>query len=423
VSSFERVLLKNVGKPDSQSIETYVRSGGYEALKKALKDFTPQAVADEVLKSGLRGRGGAGFPTGRKWGFIPKQPKLPVYLLCNADESEPGTFKDRQIIDNDPHMLIEGIVISCYAIGAHSSYIYIRGEFFDGAKILEKAIAQAYQKGFLGKNILKSGFDLDLHVFRGAGAYICGEETALMESIEGKRGYPRIRPPFPAVQGLFKGPTIINNVETLACVPHIIGRGAGWFASIGTGKSTGPKLYSVSGHVNKPGVYELPIGVPFKELLNEHCGGILGGRNLKAFIPGGSSVPVLTADKVDVRMDFESLAEAGSMLGSGGVIVMNDTVCMVRAAWNLAHFYAHESCGQCTPCREGTFWLEKILDRIENGTGRDGDADLILELCDTIEFNTICPLGDAAVGPARSFTQRFRSEFDYHITHKKCTVG
>jgi NADH-quinone oxidoreductase subunit F len=421
VSDFEKILLKNVSTPNSRHIDTYLGSGGYTALKKAFREFTPATVTEEVKNSGLRGRGGAGFPTGRKWSFIARDAALPVYLLCNADESEPGTFKDIQIITHDPHMLIEGIIIASFAIGSHRAYIYIRGEFFDGARYLEEAVAEAYEKNFLGGNILGSGYDLDLSVFRGAGAYICGEETALMESIEGRRGYPRIRPPFPAVQGLFQGPTIINNVETLSCVPHIINRGAAWFAGIGTPKSTGPKLFSVSGHVNRPGCYELPMGVPLRELLYDYCEGIYGG-SLKAVIPGGSSVPVLTADQVDVGMDFESLQAAGSMLGSGGVIVMNDSVCMVRACHSLSKFYAHESCGQCTPCREGTFWMEQILSRIESGQGKKGDLELLLDICDNISFKTICPLGDAAVAPVESFIRKFREEFEYHIENKRCMV-
>jgi len=411
----EPVLLRARGVPDSRSIATYLAAGGYEGWKKAL-GMGPDAVTKEVLDSELRGRGGAGFPTGRKWSFVPKDHPGPRYLVCNADESEPGTFKDREIIEYDPHQVVEGVAIASFAIKANTAYIYIRGEFVRWAKILEDAIAEARQRGFLGKNIMGSGFDLDIWVHRGAGAYICGEETALLESIEGKRGFPRLKPPFPAVVGVFGKPTVINNVETLACVPHIIVRGAAWFSSIGRPKNTGPKLFGVSGHVNRPGVFELPLGVTFREIIEEHAGGVRGGRKLKAFFPGGSSAPILTADEVDTIADFDACAAAGTMLGSGGVIVFDDTVDMVEVADNVAHFYAHESCGQCTPCREGSDWCMDILDRIVAGHGRPADPDTLLRICRFSSAGmTICPLGDAFALPISSIVNKYRSEFERRI--------
>jgi len=418
--SFEPFLLPNI--PDHEKIDVYKKHGGYTALAKALKDWTPEQIVEETIKSGLRGRGGAGFPAGRKWSFIPKGIDKPVYLCVNADESEPGTFKDRELIVNHTHMLIEGIVITAYAIKCNKAFIYIRGEFAEEARQLEKAIAEAEAAGFLGKNILNSGFDLKITVYRGGGAYICGEETALMTSIEGGKGYPRLKPPFPAVEGLYGCPTIINNVETICNIPHIINNGADWFKSIGTEKSTGSKIFCVSGHVNKPGNYELPMGISLRELLFEHAGGIKNDRNLKAVIPGGSSVPLLTADKIDVKMDYESLVEAGSMLGSAAVIVMDETTCIVHAAMVISRFYRHESCGQCTPCRQGTTWINRILHRIEHGRGKMDDLDLLLDICDNIEGNTICPLGDAAVPMVRTSIKYFRDEYEYHINNKKCLV-
>ncbi|HVT45018.1 MAG TPA: NADH-quinone oxidoreductase subunit NuoF [Thermoanaerobaculia bacterium] len=418
-----KVLTANIDKPDSTSIDTYIDGGGYEALKKALS-MTPVAVTEEVKSSELRGRGGAGFPTGMKWSFVPKNAPKPTYLLCNADESEPGTFKDRLLIERDPHLLLEGMIISAYAIGSCSmAYIYIRGEFHYGATVLEKAMSEARERGFLGTNILGSGFDLDITVHRGAGAYICGEETGLIESLEGKRGQPRVKPPFPAIVGVFGGPTVVNNVETLACVPLIIGRGADWFKSFGIPKNTGPKLYCVSGHVKKPGVYEFPMTINLKELLYEHCGGITDDRPLKAVIPGGASAPMLTPDEIDLPLTFDAVMKAGSMLGSAAIIVMNDSVCIVDAVWRLAKFFAHESCGQCTPCREGTHWMEAILDRIERGEGRQQDADLLLDMADNIGGKSLCALGDAAIGPVISSVKKFRDEFLHHVTHKSCLPG
>ena len=411
----EAVLLRARGVPDSRAIATYLAAGGYEGWKKALA-MAPDAVTREVTDSELRGRGGAGFPTGRKWSFVPKDHPGPRYLVCNADESEPGTFKDREIIEHDPHQVIEGVAIASYAVGAKTAYIYIRGEFVRWARILEEAIEEARRAGFLGKNVLGSGFDLDVWVHRGAGAYICGEETALLESLEGKRGFPRLKPPFPAVVGAFGKPTVVNNVETLACVPHIMTRGAHWFASIGRARNTGPKLFSVSGHVNRPGVYELPLGVTFREIIHEHCGGIRGGRKLKAFFPGGTSAPIMTAAEVDVQADFDACAQAGTMLGSGGVIVLDETVDMVEAAANVAHFYAHESCGQCTPCREGADWCKDVLDRMVEGHARAADPETLLRICRFSSSGmTICPLGDAYALPISSMVNKFREEFDRRI--------
>lgn len=415
-----KVLLKNIDTPKQFEIDTYLKGGGYLALKKAL-GMKPEVVIDEIKKSGLRGRGGAGFPTGVKWGFVPKDPSLPKYLCVNSDESEPGTFKDRVIVEGDPHLLVEGAIIASYAIGAKRAYIYFRGEFFRGIKRVGAAIDEAYKNGYLGKNILGSGFSLDMVTATGAGQYICGEETALLESIEGKRGYPRIRPPFPAVKGLFGSPTIINNVETVSSVPFITLNGAEAWKKFGTDKSSGTKLFSISGHVKKPGVYEVPMGYPLKSLIDEEARGMRNGRGLKAVIPGGSSVPVLTAEEaLKVNLDFESLAQAGSMLGSGGVIVMDESTCMVRALMVLERFYAHESCGQCTPCREGTGWLIKVLSRLEGGKGRAQDLDLILTIADGMLGKTICPLGDAAAMPAQSFVKKFRDEFQFHIDNKRC---
>ncbi len=411
--AFEPILLKNIKLGGALGIESYMSGGGYKAAKKAIA-MDPKAVTKEVKDSGLRGRGGAGFPTGMKWSFVPDNIK-PVYLACNADESEPGTFKDRYIIEKDPHQLIEGIIICCWAIQSNTAFIYIRGEFPYGARVLKNAIQEAKNKGFVGSNIFDSGFDLDIIVVRGAGAYICGEETALLTSIEGSRGYPKLKPPFPAVVGLFKKPTIINNVETLANLPHIINNGAKWHKSFGTEKSPGFKIFCVSGLVNKPGVYELPLGTPLREIIYDHAGGVLNNKKIKAVIPGGSSTPILTEDQLDTAMDYESLQEAGSMLGSGGITVLDESNCMVDAIFNLIRFYHHESCGQCTPCREGTGWLEKIISRIKNGSGLKEDIDLILEICDNMEGKTICPLSDAAVMPTRSYVQRFRHEFEAYI--------
>ncbi|MEA2571306.1 MAG: NADH-quinone oxidoreductase subunit [Acidobacteriota bacterium] len=415
-----KVLTANIDKPNSASIDTY---GDYAAARKALA-MKPEEVINLVKDSELRGRGGAGFPTGMKWSFVPKNAPKPTYLLCNADESEPGTFKDRVIIEQDPHLLLEGMLISAYAIGScPMAYIYIRGEFYFGATVLDKALEEARAKGFLGKNIFGSGFDFDMTVHRGAGAYICGEETGLIESLEGHRGQPRVKPPFPAVVGVFGGPTVVNNVETLACVPLIVKNGAEWFKGFGTPKNTGPKLYCVSGNVKKPGVYEFPMGINLKELIYDHCGGITGDRKLKAVIPGGASAPMLLPDEIDLPLNFDAVMKAGSMLGSAGIIVLDESVCIVDAVWRLAKFFAHESCGQCTPCREGTNWLESILDRLERGEGRPQDADLLLDMSDNIGGKSLCALGDAAIGPVISSVRKFRDEYVYHVTHKSCLPG
>ncbi|MEK6682793.1 MAG: NADH-quinone oxidoreductase subunit NuoF [Nitrospirota bacterium] len=417
------ILLKNINRPNSIEIETYLKDGGYKSLEKALKEYTSKEVVDIVQKSGLRGRGGAGFPTGKKWEFAAADKNTPRYLLCNADEGEPGTFKDRPIIEKDPHQLLEGIIISGYAIGAAACYIYIRGEYDYGAKVLEKAIAQAYDKGFLGKKILGKKFDYDIYVHKGAGAYVCGEETALIESLEGKRGQSRIKPPFPVNVGVWGKPTVINNVETLANVSHIIKNGPEWFAKMGPEKSPGPKIYSVSGHVNKPDNYELVMGTPLKDLIYKYAGGIKDGKNLKAVIPGGASTPVLKPEHIDVKMDYESVGAVGSMLGSGAVVVMDESVCMVGVARRLLKFFAHESCGKCSPCREGTHWLVQILDRITANEGSIEDIDLMLDICDNIKGKTFCPLGDGAINPVLSTIKHFREEYLMHIEEKRCPVG
>jgi NADH-quinone oxidoreductase subunit F len=419
-----RVLTANIDKPDSKSISTYLAGGGYEDARRALTSMQPDEVTQLVKDSELRGRGGAGFPTGMKWSFVPKNAPRPTYLLCNADEAEPGTFKDRVIIEKDPHLLLEGMIIAAYAIGScPMSYIYIRGEFHYGSTVLQKAIEEAREKGFLGRNIFGSGFDFDITVHRGAGAYICGEETGLIESVEGHRGQPRVKPPFPAVVGVFGGPTVVQNVETIACVPFIIRNGAEWFKSFGTPKNTGPKLYCVSGRVKKPGVYEFPMGVNLKELIYDHAGGMLDGRQLKAVIPGGASAPMLLPDEIDLPMNFDEVMKAGSMLGSAGIIVLDDSVCIVDAVWRLSKFFAHESCGQCTPCREGTNWMESILDRLERGDGRQQDADLLLDMADNIGGKSLCALGDAAIGPVISSVRKFRDEYLHHVEHKSCLPG
>jgi NADH-quinone oxidoreductase subunit F len=418
----EKVLLKRAETPGyTGSLAEYEAQGGYRGLAKALREHTPEALIELVKRSGLRGRGGAGFPAGMKWGFIPKTPG-PKYLCCNADESEPGTFKDRQLIEQDPHQLLEGILIACYAVGIPTAYIYCRGEFALGYRTLDRALQEARAAGYIGRGILGSGVDIEVHLHRGAGAYICGEETGLIESLEGKRGQPRLKPPFPAVQGLYHKPTVVNNVETLCNLPHIVERGAEWFAGIGTPKSTGPRLYSVSGHVNRPGNYELPINVSLRELIFTHAGGMRDGRRLKAVIPGGSSAPVLTDQHLDVTMDFESLAAAGSMGGSGGVIVMDETTCMVRVGEIVTRFYHHESCGQCTQCREGTAWLHKVLARIERGEGRPGDLETLLDVCENMKGKTICVLSDAAAMPVESYLKYFGDEFEQHIRDRACPL-
>jgi NADH-quinone oxidoreductase subunit F len=417
----ELYLTKNFGKPNAIAMAGYLKHGGYRALRKVLKKMEPKDVVEEVKDSGLRGRGGAGFPTGLKWSFMPQETDGPKYIACNADESEPGTFKDREFLEKEPQMMIEGLIISAYAMGVNTCYIYIRGEYATQTKILQQALAEAYQEKFLGRNILGSGFDCDIYVHRGAGAYICGEETGLMESIEGKKGQPRKKPPFPANFGLWGRPTTVNNVETFAQVPHIINKGASWFRGIGTEKSTGNTIFGVSGHVNKPGAYELPLGYGLKDLIYKDAGGIRNGRELKAVIPGGSSVKVLPADRIDVPLDHDSLTNAGSSLGTGGVIVMDDTTCMVRVGVVLAHFYRHESCGQCTNCREGSAWLHQLMVGIENGQGKIEDLDLLMDVADSLEGSSICALADAAAWPVQGLVTHFRDEFEEHIKTGKCT--
>ena len=407
----KRILLANMSKPGyTGSLADYERAGGYRALQKALT-MKPEDIVAEVKNSEIRGRGGAGFPCGMKWSFLAKNTGKPTYLICNADESEPGTFKDRQLINYDPHQLIEGILISCYATGAKVAYIYIRGEMPLGAKILLKAIEEARSKNLLG--------DCQIHVHRGAGAYICGEETGLIESLEGKRAYPRIKPPFPAVVGLFGCPTVVNNVETLSNIPHIINNGAAWYKAMGVPGSTGTRLVCVSGPVKRPGYYEFEMGkLTMRQLIFDVCGGLKDGRQLKGVIPGGSSMPVLKADQIDVPLDFESLRKAGTMAGSGGIIVLDDSVDIVQSTLNVAQFYAHESCGQCTPCREGTLWMEKMLHRIKHGHGRPEDVDLLWDVADNIDGKTICPLGEAAAWPVKAFVTKYRGEFE-----KACKDG
>jgi NADH-quinone oxidoreductase subunit F len=409
------LISKRWGVKDSHKIDVYVKHDGYRALEKALKQMTPEGIIDEVKKSNLRGRGGAGFPTGMKWFFVPKDsPKL-KYVICNADESEPGTCKDRPLMEMDPHQLIEGMIIAGRAIGSHQGFIYIRGEYRYVLDIVDAAIAEAYSRGYLGKDILGSGFDFDLLIHTGAGAYECGEESALMESLEGKRGYPRIKPPFPAVVGLYGCPTIINNVETLSAVPSIILEGGEVYANRGTPKNGGTRMLCIAGHVNKPGIYEVPLGMNMKKFIYEVAGGIPKNKKIKAVIPGGSSCPLLTGDEIDIAMDYDSVAKAGSMLGSGGMVVMDEDTCMVDMARRIMHFYAHESCGWCIPCREGTTWLRKILDRFHAGLGRAEDIDIIADLAKNMLGRTFCPLGDAAAMPTISIMKKWRGEFEEHL--------
>ena len=425
-----KLLLEHVDVPGIETFEVYRKQGGYRSVEKALKSMSPEQVVEEVQKAGLKGRGGAGFPTGMKWSFLAKPDGVPRYLVCNADESEPGTFKDRYLMEKIPHLLVEGMITSSYALGANTSHIYIRGEYMFVLDILEKAIAEAYSNGFLGKNILGSGYDLDLYVSPGGGAYICGEETALLESLEGKRGNPRMKPPFPAVKGLFGCPTVVNNVESIAAVVPIVNLGSEEYAKIGTEKSTGTKLISASGNLVRPGVYEIELGLSVEEFIygDDWCRGIANGKKIKACIPGGSSVPILphnlitkTATGETRYMSYESLSDGGfatgSMLGSGGFIVFDEDQCIVRNTWNFARFYAHESCGQCSPCREGTGWMEKVLYRLEHGQGNMRDIELLEEINKKIEGNTICPLGDAAAWPVAAAIRHFRDEFEWHVTN------
>ncbi len=420
----EPLLTRHQNVPDTHLIDVYRSVGGYKALEKAL-EMAPDAIVDEVKKSNLRGRGGAGFPTGMKWSFMPKAPTFPdgtpkpKYLVCNADEGEPGTFKDRLLLTKYPHMLIEGMIIAGHAIGAAKGFIYIRGEFVFEARRVEQAIVEARKMGLLGKTVAGKDFSFDICVYRGAGAYICGEETALLNSLEGKRGEPRLKPPFPAQVGAFGMPTCVNNVETFCAVPEIINNGSAAFAAIGTERSGGTRLFCVSGHVERPGVYELPININLKDLI-AHCGGVLGGQKLKAVIPGGASAPMLHADECDVAMDFDSLAKAGTMAGSGGVIVIAEGTCIVETAARLLKFYEHESCGQCSQCREGSHWLARMFHRIEGGHGTQEDLDAIAGICSNMAGQTICAFSDAVTGPALSSVRKFRQEFEDHVRLKRC---
>lgn len=425
-----KILTEHINVPGIETFDVYRQQGGYTAVEKALKTMTPDEIVEEVKKAGVRGRGGAGFPMGMKWSFLAKPEGVPRYLVCNADESEPGTFKDHHLMKNLPHLLIEGMIISSFALGANKSFIYVRGELMYVIRILEKAIAEATAKGFLGKNILGTGYDLELVVQPGGGAYICGEETALLESLEGKRGNPRNKPPFPAVKGLYQCPTVVNNVESIATTSWIVNNGGDAYAAVGIGRSTGTKLISASGHMRKPGVYEIELGLPVEDFIyaDEWCGGIRPGHKFKALVAGGSSVPILPAalaltlaNGEKRLMSYESLSDGGfatgTMLGSGGFILFDETSCIVRNTWNFSRFYHHESCGQCSPCREGTGWMEKVLHRIEHGHGHQQDIDLLVDVAKKIEGNTICPLGDAAAWPVASAIRHFRDEFQWHIDH------
>jgi NADH-quinone oxidoreductase subunit F len=415
-----KVISGRFHLPNSTSIDTFLAHEGYQALAKALQ-MGPDGVINEMKNSGLRGRGGAGFNTGMKWSFVPKQIHKPKYVVCNADESEPGTCKDRLLMEYDPHLLIEGCLIAGMAVDAHQGWIYIRGEYRYLIEIMDKALAEAYQKGWLGKNIQGTGFDFDLYTHTGAGAYECGEESALLESLEGKRGVPRIRPPFPAVVGAFQCPTVLNNVETYCAVPPIILDGGKAFADLGVPKAGGTKLTCLTGHVNKPGVYELRLGFPVMQMIEEVGGGVRNGKKLKAFIPGGSSCPLLTAKECEgATMDYDSMASRGSMLGSGGVVVMDEDTCMVKAALRIMRFYAHESCGWCIPCREGTTWLRKMLVRFHEGGGTRSDIDLMGDIAKNMLGRTFCPLGDAAALPTISIVQKFREDFEEHLNGKSC---
>jgi len=418
------ICFRNLNVPNAWTLQAYRDNGGYQVWEKILREkISPETIVAELKTSGLRGRGGAGFPTGLKWSFISRNAPGQKYVLCNSDEGEPGTCKDRDIMRYNPHQLIEGMAIAGYVMGATVGYNYIRGEYHEPFDRCEAALEEALAAGLLGKNILGSGVDFELHNHIGAGAYICGEETALMESLEGKKGMPRFKPPFPANFGLYGKPTTINNTETFASVPVILAKGGQWFLELGKPNNGGCKIFSVSGHVNKPGNYEVPLGMPFRELL-ALAGGMKNGRTLKAVIPGGSSAPVLTADvMMDITMDYDAIAKAGSMLGSGAVIVMDETTCMVKVLARIAHFYKEESCGQCTPCREGTGWMARVLHRILHGEGRPQDLDLLDNVASKIMGHTICALGDAAAMPVRSFIKNFRDEFVYHIEHKKCPLG
>lgn len=419
----ELIVTKNIDAPGLDTLQVYRQYDGYQGLAKALREYEPDDIVELVKKSGLRGRGGAGFPTGMKWSFLAKNDQK-RYLCCNSDESEPGTFKDRMLMEKNPHQLVEGVIICSYACRVETAFIFVRGEMPYAARQVENAVQEAYAAGYLGTNILGSGYSLDIIVHRGAGAYICGEESALMEALEGRRGYPRLKPPFPAAIGLYGGPTVINNCETLSTLPAILRNGADWYASVGTEKSKGTRIFCLSGHVKKPGNYELPINTPFRTLIydEQYGGGILNDRKLKAFIPGGSSAPMLSAAQVDVTMDYEAVAAAGSMAGAGAIIVMNEDTCMVAAILRMTEFYRDESCGKCTPCREGTYWLTEILHRLEHGEGKQKDLDLLLDICDNLAGKSFCPLGDAATSSIVSGIKLFREEFEEHVRLGGCPM-
>ena len=423
--SYQRVLLPPV--KDLHKLDVYEKHDGYKALREVVTTdkWDPTSVTNEVKKSGLKGRGGAGFPTGLKWSFMPPvNPEIPRFLCCNGDESEPGTFKDRQLMEYNPHLVFEGMLIASYAMSIKTAFLYIRGEFADWITLMEEELEKAYAKGYVGKNIMGSDFSCDIVIHKGAGAYICGEESSLMNSLEGKRAYPRVKPPFPAQKGVWGYPTTINNVETLACAPLIINRGGEWFSKIGAPTHPGPVLYGISGHVNRPGVYEYPTGMLITDLIDEVAGGMRGGKKMKALIPGGSSTPILRADMIDgVTMDADSLREAGSMMGTSGMLIMDEDVDIISWLRRITHFYHHESCGQCTPCREGTGWLSRMVDRIETGHGKPSDMDLLDSVAENIMGRTICALGDAAAMPVRGMLKHFRHEFEHHITHKTCMVS
>lgn len=413
----EKILTQHFDKKNFYKIDVYLKEEGYKAVEKALKEMSPEEILEEAKKANLRGRGGAGFPAGVKWGFVPQEVDKPKYLCVNADEGEPGTFKDRYIMSHNPHMLIEGIIIASFCVGIHTAFIYIRGEYEAVALRLEEAISETYKRGFLGKDILNTGFELDVYVHRGAGAYICGEETGLLESLEGKRGHPRLKPPFPASIGLFQCPTVINNVETIANIPQIILKGAEWFCQKGLPKDGGTRIFGVSGMVANPGIYELPMGSNLKDIIFKHAGGMKKDKKLKAVIPGGMSAPVLKEDEIDIKMDFDSLVEANSMLGSAAIVVIDEDTSMLDVLKVVAKFYSHESCGQCTPCRIGTSWINKIVKRIAEGQGKKEDIDNIIRLASNIKGKTLCPLGDAAALPILSIAQKFREEIESYLAN------
>ena len=416
-------LFKDIDTPGLTGIDVYKKGGGYETVAATLGKTPADQVIEVVKASGLRGRGGAGFPTGLKWSFVPKASPKPRYIVCNADESEPGTFKDRELMEKNPHLLIEGMILAGYAIGSNLGYIYLRGEFEYIQRIVDKAIAEARSAGILGDDVMGTGYKFQVHTHLGAGAYICGEETALLSSLEGFRGQPRLKPPFPAVEGLYACPTVVNNTETLMAVPAILKNGAAWHRQWGTEKSAGTKVLSVSGPVKRPGNYEVPLGYSMKQLIEVDCGGMRDGLKVKAIIPGGSSVPLLPAADLDTALDYESMNAKGTFLGSGGVIVIDNQTCIVDALWNITRFYEHESCGKCTPCREGTYWMAEVLERLENGHGKAEDIDLLADVADNILGKSFCALGDAAAMPVQGALKHFRDEFEYHVTHKACLAN